>query len=80
MQVAIHVIFFVRQVTWVQEEPKNMGFWGHVSDRITTATRDLNGEEKKPVYIGRNTMSSPAEGYGDVFTAQQNKIVERALS
>lgn len=68
------------EVAWVQEEPKNMGFWGHVNERIQTATRELNGDEKRPVYIGRNTMASPAEGYGDVFTAQQAKIVERALT
>jgi 2-oxoglutarate dehydrogenase E1 component len=68
------------EVSWVQEEPKNMGFWAHVQDRIHTAMRDLNGEDKPVEYVGRRTMASPAEGYGNVFTFQQAKVIDRALS
>jgi len=50
------------QVVWAQEEPKNMGPWMFVQDRIITATRDINGKEKRPAFIGRNTMASPADG------------------
>jgi len=66
-------------LTWVQEEPKNMGAWYFVQERIQTATRVLNGAEVRPSYVGRKTMASPAEGYGDVHTAEQNKIISKAL-
>lgn len=31
------------EITWAQEEPKNMGYWGYVKPRIETAT----GHSKK---------------------------------
>jgi len=67
------------ELVWAQEEPKNMGAWYFVMERIETATRVLNGEEKRAKYVGRKTMASPAEGYGDVHHYQQNKILEKAL-
>ena len=36
-------------VMWVQEEPKNMGPWSFVQPRIATATRTINGNEKRPL-------------------------------
>jgi 2-oxoglutarate dehydrogenase E1 component len=68
------------EIVWAQEEPKNMGYWYFVQERINTATREINGEEKKPKYVGRKTMASPAEGYGDVHNYEQNKILEQALA
>lgn len=50
------------EVVWAQEEPKNMGAWYYVQERIVTATRDLNGAAKHATYIGRKTMASPADG------------------
>lgn len=67
------------EVVWVQEEPKNMGFWYFVQDRILTATRELNGNEIRPTYIGRKTMASPAEGWGDVHQMEQSRIVTEAV-
>ena len=68
------------EMCWVQEEPKNMGGWYFVQERIRTATKVINGEEARPVYIGRKTMASPAEGYGDVHTYEQNKILDKAMA
>jgi len=68
------------ELAWCQEEPKNMGCWYHVQERFETATRVINGDEKRPKFYGRKTMASPAEGYGDVHTYQQNKILNAALS
>jgi len=67
------------EVVWAQEEPKNMGPWMFVHDRILTATRDINGEEKRPTFIGRNTMASPADGYADVHSREQSRIVNEAI-
>ena len=57
-----------------------LGPWYFVNERIETATREINGDEKKAKYVGRRTMASTAEGYGDVHNYQQNKILEAALA
>jgi len=67
------------EVVWCQEEPKNMGAWYYVRDRILTATRVLNEKEQRPGYVGRRTMASTAEGYGAVHDAEQKKIITTAL-
>lgn len=68
------------ECVWVQEEPKNMGAWYFVQDRIMTATRVVNNKEIRPAYIGRGTMAAPAEGYGSVHTREQNEICRLAMS
>ena len=57
-----------------------MGAWSYVQDRIMTATRVLNGEVRLPAYVGRGTMASPAEGYGEVHNKEQSSIVSLAIS
>lgn len=68
------------EIVWCQEEPKNMGCWYFVRDRIMTATRSLNHKEQRPGYVGRTTMASTAEGYGSAHDAEQAKIIQTALS
>jgi len=41
--------FPAASVTWVQEEPRNMGAWSYVWPRFMTATRVLLGKEIMPV-------------------------------
>ena len=67
------------ELVFCQEEPKNMGTWYFVDDRIFTATRVLLGEGKRCEYVGRKTMASPAVGYGAVHAKEQHNIVTRAL-
>ena len=45
-----------------------------------TASRDINGEEKRPGYIGRKTMASPAEGYASVHVREQAGLVAMVFS
>eukprot|EP00948_MAST-09A_sp_MAST-9A-sp1_P000857 g857.t1 len=68
------------ETVWVQEEPKNMGAWYFVQDRIMTATNRLLGREVRPGYVGRSTESSPAVGYGSVHNAEQEKLLNTAFS
>jgi len=68
------------ELVWVQEEPKNMGAWYFVQDRLMTATRVLNKKEIRPGYIGRRTMASPAEGYGKVHEKEMRSIMDVAFS
>ena len=71
------------EVVWAQEEPKNMGPWYYVDDWIATSVRhylpDYSHDHGRATLYSRPTMSSPAEGYGDVHARQQNEIIEGAI-
>jgi len=65
----------LRQVTWVQEEPQNMGAWTYMSPRLSAmldSTVELN-------VIARSARSSPATGFSDLFQSEQEHIIEEAL-
>jgi 2-oxoglutarate dehydrogenase E1 component len=69
------------QVVWAQEEPKNMGAWSYVQPRIETATRVVNGSEKRPSYVGRPPSAATATGYGmAVHNAEQQKILDAVFA
>jgi len=67
----------VREIIWVQEEPKNMGAGAHVrravAERLPAGILDIG-------YIGRPYRSSPSEGYGGAHAAEQERIVKQALA
>jgi 2-oxoglutarate dehydrogenase E1 component len=64
----------LREVVWVQEEPRNMGAWSFVAPRLRELLGDL------PLrYEGRPDRASPAEGYMHRHVAEQNRIVTAAL-
>eukprot|EP00933_Yihiella_yeosuensis_P031830 TRINITY_DN25437_c0_g1_i1.p1 TRINITY_DN25437_c0_g1~~TRINITY_DN25437_c0_g1_i1.p1 ORF type:complete len:1020 (+),score=228.07 TRINITY_DN25437_c0_g1_i1:73-3132(+) len=68
------------QVVWCQEEPKNMGAWSYVKPRFVTTARE--GLEKDMVmrYIGRRAAASPATGYPKLHAAEQEAIVQQAMT
>jgi multifunctional 2-oxoglutarate metabolism enzyme len=65
----------LREVTWVQEEPRNMGAWTFVPryfERILPKDVTL-------YYVGRSARSSPAEGYPQTHRVEQQRIVTEAF-
>lgn len=69
------------QITWVQEEPQNMGFWTYVAPRIETALAKINGDsERRPKYIGRSASAAPATGYHAVHQIEQARILNKAMT
>ena len=69
------------EIMWVQEEPKNMGAWSFVQPRIATATRTLNGMERRPLYAGRKPAAATATGLGGrAHNAEQEEIVVAAFT
>ncbi|MBX3174303.1 MAG: 2-oxoglutarate dehydrogenase E1 component [Gemmatimonadaceae bacterium] len=66
----------IDEVAWVQEEPKNMGAWSFVAPRLRVST----GNALVIRYYGRAEQASPAEGYADTHAAEQQRIVNEALS
>jgi 2-oxoglutarate dehydrogenase E1 component len=65
----------LREVVWVQEEPRNMGARAHMSPRLM----QILPAHLKFGYIGRPERASPGEGYPAAHTAEQNRILRAAL-
>jgi 2-oxoglutarate dehydrogenase E1 component len=67
----------LKSVTWVQEEPKNMGARAHVRrrvvDRLPLGIPDMG-------YFGRPYRASPSEGYPGAHAVEQERIIREALT
>jgi 2-oxoglutarate dehydrogenase E1 component len=66
----------LKEIVWVQEEPRNMGCWKVMSRRMP----DLLPEGVELGYIGRPTRASPGEGYSVAHAKEQERIVLTALT
>jgi 2-oxoglutarate dehydrogenase E1 component len=65
----------LREVVWVQEEPRNMGARAHMSARI----RQIVPEHLRFGYVGRPERAASGEGYPVAHAAEQHRIVATAL-
>ncbi|REJ79246.1 MAG: multifunctional oxoglutarate decarboxylase/oxoglutarate dehydrogenase thiamine pyrophosphate-binding subunit/dihydrolipoyllysine-residue succinyltransferase subunit [Acidobacteria bacterium] len=65
----------LKEVVWVQEEPKNMGGWMFVAPRLS----DLFAGAMPVSYVGREPSASPATGNYIVHELEQNKLLNEAL-
>ncbi|MFK9092931.1 2-oxoglutarate dehydrogenase E1 component [Bacillus salipaludis] len=66
----------VKEIFWVQEEPKNMGAWNFVEPRIN----GISPTGIRVDYVGRRRRSSPAEGEPNVHKLGQSKILNAVLT
>jgi 2-oxoglutarate dehydrogenase E1 component len=66
----------LREVVWLQEEPRNMGAWTFVQPRL----RDLLPDSVDVRYVGRPESASPAEGSMRRHVSAQGKIITAAVS
>ncbi len=64
-----------KEIYWVQEEPKNMGAWSFVSQRLFEQIS--NGKKLK--YIGRPESASPAVGSAKISNQQQAAIINEVF-
>ncbi|MHB8491331.1 MAG: 2-oxoglutarate dehydrogenase E1 component, partial [Solirubrobacteraceae bacterium] len=65
----------LREIVWVQEEPRNMGARGYMFPRLM----QIMPEEIEVGYVGRPERASPGEGYPVAHLAEQRRIVRTAL-
>jgi 2-oxoglutarate dehydrogenase E1 component len=65
----------LKEVLWVQEEPRNMGARAHMSPRML----HILPEDLEFGYVGRPERASPGEGYPAAHTIEQNRIIRTAL-
>ena len=66
----------VKNVKWVQEEPKNMGAWNFLFHRL----RNDLPKECELDYSGRPESASPAVGSYKISMQQQKKLVKDSFS
>ena len=68
------------EMIWCQEEPKNQGAWSFIEPNIEWVLNRINAKHKRPVYVGRATSASPATGLASQHKAQQQALVDEALT
>ncbi len=66
----------LKEIAWVQEEPRNMGAWKVMSRRFP----EIVPEGVDLSYVGRPTRASPGEGYSVSHAREQERIVLTALT
>jgi 2-oxoglutarate dehydrogenase E1 component len=66
----------LEEVVWAQEEPRNMGAWDYLDDKVAAVLP--SGVRLR--YAGRPERASPAEGYPAAHTAEQARLVKDALA
>jgi multifunctional 2-oxoglutarate metabolism enzyme len=66
----------LKEIAWVQEEPRNMGAWKVMSRRMP----DILPEGVTLTYVGRQGRASPGEGYSGAHAREQERIVLTALT
>jgi 2-oxoglutarate dehydrogenase E1 component len=62
-------------IVWVQEEPRNMGAWSFMYERLPTLLRPRQALR----YAGRKPQASPATGSQRLHHQEQAALVEQAL-
>ena len=67
----------LKEVVWVQEEPKNQGSWYYMQSRGTMI--GCVDEQLTFGYAGRFYSASPAVGYMSLHIKQQKQLVDDAL-
>ena len=65
---------------WCQEEPKNQGAWTFMEPNIEWVLSRIKAKITRPVYAGRAAAASPATGLASAHKAQQQALVNDALT
>jgi 2-oxoglutarate dehydrogenase E1 component len=68
------------QIVWCQEEPKNQGAWSFVEPNLEWVLGRIEAKHGRPAYVGRPAAASPATGLARVHKAQQEALVDEALT
>jgi 2-oxoglutarate dehydrogenase E1 component len=68
------------EMIWCQEEPKNQGAWTFMEPNLEWVLSRINATHPRPRYVGRATSASPATGLASQHKAQQEALVNEALT
>src|SRR6056297_1597949 len=67
-------------MVWCQEEPKNQGAWSFIEPNIEWVLGRIKAKNTRPIYTGRAAAASPATGLASQHKAQQDALVDAALT
>jgi 2-oxoglutarate dehydrogenase E1 component len=65
----------LREVVWVQEEPKNAGAWSFAEPRL----RELLGEELPLRYVGKPGRPAPSQGSAGFHKREHEQLILSAF-
>lgn len=68
------------EMVWCQEEPKNQGAWSFIEPNIEWVLGRIKAKHTRPIYAGRAASASPATGLASQHKAQQEALVDAALT
>ena len=68
------------EVIWCQEEPKNQGAWSFVEPNIEWVLGRIEALYRRPIFAGRSASASPATGLAAQHKAEQQALINEALS
>ncbi len=69
----------LKEIVWLQEEPKNMGPWSYCEPHLREIARSLewNGSI---LYRGRDAAASTAEGFSPRHRAEQERLITSVIA
>ncbi len=67
------------EIVWAQEEPRNMGAYLFIADRLRQAWAEQDGRFADLPYIGREESATPASGSKKLDRHQQRSILAEAV-
>lgn len=67
------------EMTWCQEEPKNMGAWSFIDPYLEWVLAHIDAKHQRVRYTGRPAAASPATGLMSKHLAQLQAFLEDAL-
>ncbi|WP_026757103.1 2-oxoglutarate dehydrogenase E1 component [Sediminimonas qiaohouensis] len=68
------------EMIWCQEEPKNQGAWIFMEPNLEWVLTRIKAKHGRPHYVGRPASASPATGLASQHKAQQQALVDEALT
>jgi len=72
--------FSQAEMVWCQEEPKNQGAWSFIEPNIEWVLGRIKAKHGRPAYAGRAASASPATGLASTHKAQQQALIDEALT
>jgi 2-oxoglutarate dehydrogenase E1 component len=68
------------EIIWCQEEPRNQGAWSYIEPNMEWLLTRIGAKFSRPIYAGRAAAASPATGLASRHKAEQESLVNEALT
>jgi 2-oxoglutarate dehydrogenase E1 component len=68
------------EMVWCQEEPKNQGAYSYIEPNLEWVLTRIGAKHTRAVFVGRDASASPATGLASKHKAQQEALVNDALT